>query len=296
MKVTCRNCGKHFDYDTYTGLCPKCSTYYRIDSAYDTTADTYTANTYSKTDDDIYNSNARSNSGNKYHTSATKARKTATVHTPASSGQTAAQDNSFQRDRALTIGLLIGIVLTFVIPFFGVNIILWNKEQESCLSEPLTPTPASMGETISLYTEEYEYDLTIQSASIVTDACFQVPDGYQLVAFHYTLTEPDSPNSSFDMNRPDHTHGYDDFIPYLCTKSGEYLQAIDAYDLSKAYGDTDYEWRTTNGIGSDFNYLKGSVYFLVKENDIAGLLIQHTNNETTQLRASYQINDVEVTE
>ena len=55
MKVTCRNCGKRFDYDTYTGLCPKCSTYYRIDSTSKTSADTYTySGTYSEPEEDIY--------------------------------------------------------------------------------------------------------------------------------------------------------------------------------------------------------------------------------------------------
>ncbi|MCI5805240.1 MAG: hypothetical protein MR029_02790, partial [Clostridium sp.] len=54
MKVTCHNCGKRFDYDTYTGLCPKCSTYYRLDTPAEDVTDIYTSGIDFEPDEDSY--------------------------------------------------------------------------------------------------------------------------------------------------------------------------------------------------------------------------------------------------
>ena len=289
MKVTCHNCGKRFDYDTYTGLCPKCSTYYRIDSTSKTSADTYTySGTYSEPEEDIYDDFEEEDEPDIK----------ASIHTPLQTDTENVRSGIFKNNRKLTVILFALIVLAFVVPFFATQYIIHARQEENSLSQVVVPVPASMGEPMSFEMEDnYRYELTIQSASVVTDTCYQIPDGYQLIGFSYTLTEPDAATEDIsDSNRLSRSLGYDDITPYLYTHSGEYLQAIDAYDIAKAQGDKDYEWRLTTGTSSDFEYSKGTVYFLVKEGDIANLLIQHTNYESTTLLESYQIDQLEVTE
>ncbi|MBD8973252.1 MAG: hypothetical protein EGQ63_05370 [Clostridiales bacterium] len=208
------------------------------------------------------------------------------------------RSGAFKKNRKLTSFLLVLITLAFIVPYVATQYILHAKQEENSLSQVVVPVPASMGETLSFETEgNYRYDLTIQSASVVTDACYQIPDGYQLIGISYTLSEPDAAaEDTVDGNRPSRSLGYDDITPYLCTQSGEYLQPIDAYDIARAQGDKDYEWRQATGTSSDFEYSKGTVYFLVKDGDIANLLIQHTNYESTTLLESYQIDQLEVTE
>lgn len=300
MKVTCRNCGKRFDYDTYTGLCPKCSTYYRIDSAYDTSPDTYD---YSETDDDLYGDEEDDfddslNSDYSQTSNTIEQGKTASIRTSRQSDTENVRSVAFKKNRKLTALLLVLIVLAFIVPFFATQYNIRAKQKENCLSQVIAPVPASMGEPLSFETEDhYRYELTIQSMSVVTDACYQIPDGYQLIGISYTLSEPDAAAEDIiDDNQLSRSLGYDDITPYLCTQSGEYLQPIDAYDIAKAQGDKDYEWRQTTGTSSDFEYPKGTVYFLVKGGDIANLLIQHTNYESTNLLESYQIDQLEVTE
>lgn len=300
MKVTCRNCGKRFDYDTYTGLCPKCSTYYRIDSAYDTSADTYD---YSETDDNLYKNEEDDfddslNDDHSQTSNASEQGKTASIRTSRQSDTGNTGSGTFKKNRKLTAVLLVLIILAFIVPFFATQYSIRAKQKENCLSQVIAPVPASMGEALSFETEDnYRYELTIQSASIVTDACYQIPDGYQLIGISYTLSEPDAAaEDTIDGNRLSRSLGYDYITPYLCTQSGEYLQPIDAYDIAKAQGDKDYEWRQTTGTSSNFEYPKGTVYFLVKDGDIANLLIQHTNYESTSLLESYQIDQLEVTE
>ncbi len=268
MKVTCHNCGKRFDYDTYTGLCPKCSTYYRLDTPAEDATDTYTSDISSSSysDSNTYSDIANTTSGR------------------------------FKNNHTLTIVLLTAIVLVFAVPFFSMNYLIRSKEKQYSLSEIITPTPANIGETISFHTDNSQYDLTITNLSNVTDACYQIPDGYQLVAFHYTMEEIGAPDSTADTNRPYTPLGYHSFIPSLYTQSGQYLQPISEYDIANANGSKDYEWREETGTGSNFEYLNGCVYFLVKENDIASLLIQHTNSETNEIIDSYQIDNPEVSE
>ena len=289
MKVTCRNCGKRFDYDTYTGLCPKCSTYYRIDSTSKTSADTYTySGTYSEPEEDIYDDFEEEDEPDIK----------ASILTPLQTDAENVRSGIFKNNRKLTVILFALIMLAFVVPFFATQYIIHARQEENSLSQVVVPVPAFMGESMSFEMEDnYSYELTIQSASVVTDTCYQIPDGYQLIGFSYTLTEPDAAIEDIsDSNRLSRSLGYDDITPYLCTQSGEYLQPIDAYDIAKAQGDKDYEWRQTTGTSSDFEYSKGTVYFLVKDGDIANLLIQHTNYESTTLLESYQIDQLEVTE
>ena len=289
MKVTCRNCGKRFDYDTYTGLCPKCSTYYRIDSTSKTSADTYTySGTYSEPEEDIYDDFEEEDEPDIK----------ASILTPLQTDAENVRSGIFKNNRKLTVILFALIMLAFVVPFFATQYIIHARQEENSLSQVVVPVPAFMGESMSFEMEDnYSYELTIQSASVVTDTCYQIPDGYQLIGFSYTLTEPDAAIEDIsDSNRLSRSLGYDDITPYLCTQSGEYLQPIDAYDIAKAQGDKDYEWRQTTGTSSDFEYSKGTVYFLVKDGDIANLLIQHTNYESTTLLESYQIDQLVVTE
>lgn len=289
MKVTCRNCGKRFDYDTYTGLCPKCSTYYQAASTANTSADTYTySGTYSEPDEDIYDDFEEEDEPDIQ----------ASIHTSLQTDAENVRPGIFKNNHKLTVILLALIVIAFVVPFFATQYIIRAKQEENSLSQVVVPVPASMGEPMSFETEDnYRYELTIQSASVVTDTCYQIPDGYQFIGFSYTLSEPDeAPEDISDSNRLSRSLGYDYITPYLYTHSGEYLQTIDAYDIAKAQGDKDYEWRLTTGTSSDFEYSKGTVYFLVKEGDIANLLIQHTNYESTDLLESYQIDQLEVTE
>lgn len=293
MKVTCHNCGKRFDYDTYTGLCPKCSTYYRLDTPAEDETDIYTTETDFEPNEDSYTDETED-----YFESipATEEKKESAIHTAVRTAKNDSWIYRFKTNRKLTIILTIAIVLIFVVPFFSMKYIIHLKEKKYSLSKVVTPTPASMGETLSFDTADTNYTVTITSASIVTDDCYQIPDGYQLIAFHYTLAEPDYTDSDYGTNRPNTPLGYDRIIPYLYTQSGQYLEAVDEYDIATANGSKDYEWRQETGTSSEFEYLNGCVYFLVKENDISSLLIEHTNTERTELLETYQIDNLEVAE
>ncbi len=266
MKVKCRNCGKRFDYDLYTGLCPKCSTYYQPDVSMSDTSEVNASKPNT------------SMSGTSQPTSKTK------------------KDKGFLSNKKITIFLVLIIITILVIPVLMASYQIRQREQELTLESLQIPASANVSEPISISTSMGTYLLTITGISEEPDSCYDTPEGYQVIAIYYTITPPaNEPQSSIDDNYIlSSDWSYRSLAAYLHTKSGQYLQAVSEYDIARANGDKDYDWRKENGIGSYFQYYNGSIYYLVKENDIAGLLINHKNPDTDQLIESYYINSLEV--
>ena len=107
MKVTCHNCGKRFDYDTYTGLCPKCSTYYRLDTPAEDVTDIYTSGTDFEPDEDSYTEETED-----YFESlpAMEEKEEAAIHTAARTAQNDSWIYRFKTNHTLTIVLLLSLI------------------------------------------------------------------------------------------------------------------------------------------------------------------------------------------
>lgn len=246
MKVKCTQCGKRFDYDVYTGICPKCSAFYRVGgnagTVQESTATVRTYETQNKAPDAVH-----------------KAK------------QKARERKHSRRYYAATAALSVAIVLSAVlVP------ILAGKANEAgyalgSLGELPEPVYLSVGESAVVPYDENSFSFAITGGAVVNDDLYQVPVGYELVRISYRTDMLDSNDEA----------GYNDYRsystrrglrPYLMTKSGNYLPPLDEYDLEKV-GIMDYEIANQLEISTYFRDTEGSFYFLVKENDMKGLRI-----------------------
>lgn len=279
MKIECTNCGKRYDYDIYSGICPKCGTLHRqINSEQNSTITQETGSTTQE------KTKSKQNSAKK---TAVKTQKPQ---------RKSKHGSSYYK---ISILLVLAIIITATIPLSVSRQSSKQAYDALSLTELPEPIEVAIGETFT-YQEEYAaLDITITDVSIDTDERFQLPDGYEIVTVSY---------QTYAYNTPDYPEnlygGYLYYLrtgitPYLVTKNREYLPALNPLDIEDIK-DYDYDETTEKGISDKFYYDKGILYFLVKEQDAAGLWINcneydPVNAELLKLTQIFEIKNMEVT-
>lgn len=274
MKVKCTQCGKRFDYDVYTGICPKCSAFYRVGGNDGTVQEsTATVRTYE-----------------------TQNKATDAVH---KAGQKARKRKHSRLYYAATAVLSVAIILSAVLAHILAGIANEAGYALGSMDELPEPVYLSVGESAVVPYDENGFTFAVTGAVIVDDDVYQVPVGYEFVTISYRTGMVNSNDEA----------GYNDYRsystrrglrPYLMTKSGNYLPPLDEYDLEKV-GIMDYEIADQPDISTYFRDTEGFFCFLVKENDMSGLRINcHREqsdvwgNTVDPLVSCYEITELEV--
>lgn len=274
MKVKCAQCGKRFDYDVYTGICPKCAAFYRVGgntgTVQEPTATVRTYETQNKASDAVHKAGQK-----------TRRRKHSRLY------------------YAATAVLSVAIILSAVLAH-----ILAGKANEAgyalgSMDELPEPVYLTVGESAVVSYDENSFVFAVTGAVIVDDDAYQVPVGYELVRISYR-TGPVNSNDEAEYSDYRSYGTRRGLRPYLITKSGNYLLPVDEYDLEKV-GIMDSEIADQLGISTYFRDTEGTFYFLVKENDMSGLRINcHREqsdvwgNTVNPLVSCYEITELEV--
>lgn len=274
MKVKCTQCGKRFDYDVYTGICPKCSAFYKAGGNAGTVQESAaTVRTYEAQD-----------------------KAPDAVH---KAGQKVRERKHGRLYYASTAALSVAIVLSAALAH-----ILAGKANEAgyalgSMDELPEPLYLSVGESAVVPYDENSFAFAVTGAAVVNDDLYQVPAGYELVRISYRtgMANSDDEAEYNDYRSYDTRRG---LRPYLMTKSGNFLPPLDEYDLEKV-GIMDYEIADQSEVSTYFRDTEGFFCFLVKENDMSGLRINCHREQTDvwgntvdPLVSCYEIIDLEV--
>ncbi len=267
MKVKCKSCGKRFDHDEYMGICPKCTSFY--------SPETYIA--------DKNRSNANRPD-----------METSDIKTVAKKNDfRTISDNateSIRNNKKITIVLLIVVVLTAVLPI-TIAYIHNETNYKARTQASYSVIPIQQNETIVCPYEELHFQITITDAVVDNNPAYNLPTGYEILQVNYTVDLPENETQYYykDSNRIPGIISADIF---LCTMENHYVTAIRDYDMAELLG-YDYKQLETAGISNGFDFLQGSIYFLVKKEDAKGLWIQtYKDDVVTQ---TYEMEELEVT-
>lgn len=277
MKVKCTQCGKRFDYDTYMGMCPNCSTYHKKDS----------------------NDSSLTKSANPDYSPSKQ------QNTPKIRQQETEKQKKTKHSRLYhitTIVLCAIIILSIVFTLLLVKHINELGHEAGSLTELPEPIPLSIGVSTTVPYVENNFSFTITGATLIQDNNYQLPDGYELVQVSYRAGTPET----YDTYSESEYSYYSDssirrgLLPYLITKSGSYLAPLRGYNFEDIHI-LESEAVDELELSSYFEYAVGSFYFLVKENDAKGLRINchkeqsdSWGNSVKPLEACYEITDLEV--
>ena len=254
MKVKCTHCGKRFDFELHTGLCPNCAT---------------------------YNSTQKEASNFTYEDSKPQEPKQSTPKK---------QLNRF------TVVLIILIISCAILTSIITQLANQSGYEASSLSELITPTSLSTGDILPYEVNNTTIYLQITGASIETDEAYEMPEGYEAVKISYKISHNSNMQSVSGVDSFSVPYSFEKGLrPYLLTKSGVYLKPVSWVDIKDARS-LSYEEIDALGIGDTFEHLEGNLYFVVKENDTASLLINcyQADTEPEQLVDAYIIDIPEV--
>ena len=168
MKVKCEQCGKHFDYDTYMGICPKCSAYYMKKANY--IGETVTQEP-SKT-------------------------------IPQEKKESSTRTSKIKRSRnyyIVTACLIITMLLMIATTIF----FSYYKNKQGYDAGTLTQLPKavsySMNKTIPIQCSSGTFELTITNSAIYQNDNCLLPEGYEIITVSYSIN--DLTNDSYDVRR-----------------------------------------------------------------------------------------------
>lgn len=279
MKVTCKNCGKRFDYDLYMGLCPKCSTYYREGKQYHT-ENKETAGVFLRGEEWPPQSQrqVRQTEGQPRRAQSTYRK----VKTPKHSS--AYYIVSFVLLFAIAAGAVVPMVFRYRENLSG--------HEEMTISEELTEGRVSVGEPFSYSGEQGDYQVIITGAKIDKRKDLATPKHYQYVAVSYEIVPPGDMKDQESWSDNPSYYGIH-MRPYLITKSGKYLEPLYTFQIADRMG-WDSDRQRQLGLSDDFQYQNGVLYFLAMKGDVEGLLVNsfdydEGNYSETTLRESFEV-------
>lgn len=280
MKVTCRCCRKQFDYDVYSGQCPKCSSYYKWEEETQEDMQSDTGAMHSDTEPIMHWGESED-----------------TV--------TAEKERAPKHSRSyyiFTVVLIAAILLTGALPLS--NAYLNNKRNYDEMAEAsvVTPKELKIGEAFEYTIQDYNYStrqeemLTYQvevtGVFCDTDSRLMVPEGYEMVVAEYEVTAPynDSEVPGMEDSSSDFLYGVA-IEPYLITKGENYISPFDEQEIQNMKGEERAPFATDG-----FHQKRGQLYFLVKQGDAAGLWLNcmEPGEDMDKLRESYVMKDMEV--
>lgn len=261
MKIRCSDCKKRFDYDMYSGVCPKCGNYMRpseIETSENESCEV---------------------EGSHVHTESMEPAKKKKKSNP-----------------AITILLTVLMITTFLVTIIVVYVGQKNIHESKTVQEAIVPTVCQAEDGFT-YTADYNrYDISIDSVTVDDDPEFDLPEEYEAILITYSIERTYLNNGGSDYDSFYEIR----MTPYLETLSGYYLEPVSEYELRKIKGIDDYEQADEMGLGSRFEHKEGKLYYYVKKDDIKGLYItsmdyDYENYESGALREIIRVEGLEVT-
>jgi len=293
MKVSCKKCGKIFDYDTYMGICPGCASYHSISCSCNNDFDSheksskYVVREYSDKKDD---------NRHKYYDERTERKTTGRATgktTNRTAGRTASGTGPVNRNKMP--GLVKGIIIFIVLVNFGLPVLggiigivgsvfesvsdslenEWDSHEDDWDSyeEEVTTDyeDSGMEETYRENELNYSYedeDWSLHIVDTAVDSAFDgvLPEGYEMIEVTYVVQHEDT---------------YDDFppemisentIPYVMTSDGNCVTPQPREEVGKLLG-YELEELEDSYITDKFNLPMGTMYFWVEEGQADNLLV-----------------------
>ncbi len=271
MRVKCAKCNKKYDKEIYSGICPRCGTFYN-------------------------RQDLGKPSGMQPIKPVPKKEKTKKEK---HKKDTPEADKFHPFKSKLNIFLLLLVIL---FPLAGFCWAKYNNYQEikkRINKEPVSPVLIEMNKPFSCEMSEVDYcEISITGAQVDRDEQLDLPDGYEMLVVSYEVHTPiTDEESEYTENLSDY-HCFD-IEPYLFTSEGYYLEPVSPYEVKEMKKMGDEEYREC-GVSTALSYRKGSLYYLIKQGDTCGLWITQYEEEDTydgdfHYVASYQLKQLEVT-
>lgn len=168
MKVKCEQCGKHFDYDTYMGMCPKCSAYYMKKANY--MGETETQESPRKIPQEKKESRTRT--------------------------------SKIKRSRNYYI-VTACLITTMLLMIAGTIFFTNYKDKQGYDEGTLVQLPEavlySMNEPIPIPCSSGTFELTITNSTIYQNDNCLLPEGYEIITVSYSVN--DLTSDSYDVRR-----------------------------------------------------------------------------------------------
>lgn len=285
MKVKCRSCGKQFDYEENSGQCPKCVSYYRLEPDWEAQDDTPKGEEQAIFQDAVSAVNRQQAS-----------------QTSASTRKKVPRPKRSKTYYVLTVILIVAILLVGAIP---ISIASFNNQKnfdEMAEASIVTPKELSVGESFDYSIQDYDYStaeekmmtyqVEITGVHYDTDSRLMLPQGYEMVVAEYEVTAPYKKSDIPGMENSSSSLFYGvEITPYLITGQEQYISPFDDRKIQSMKGEERAPFAT-----DDFHYAKGELYFLVKQGDAAGLLLNcmEPGENADKLKESYVIRNMEV--
>lgn len=276
MKVRCVDCKKRFDYDLYSGVCPKCGNYMRPPEM----------ETSQNVNCDV--------EGSHVHTESVQP-EPKPYKEPEISSVHVEEPKKKKSNPVLTVVLIVAILLVGA----GTAIFLFISQNQVHKEMTVKEVPVrtlSQKDVIEYRTESNLYEITIDSVTVDEDPEFNLPDHYEAIVVSYSIERTYLGGEGID---------YDSFYeirmtPYLETVSGYYLKPVSEYSIRKVKGIEDYKQADEMGLGEKFELKQGILYYFVKKDDIKALHItsadyDRENYQTGALREIVRMEELEVT-
>ena len=275
MKVKCPDCRKRFEYELYSGVCPKCGNYMRPPQI-----------------ETSENENCEME-GSHIHTESAEEGYTATYAQPEDSYPETYKEPEIssmhvepakkkrKSNPVITTILAVLMVTTFLVTIIVVYVGQTNVHNSKTVQEFLTPTVCQAEDGFTYMTDYNKYDIFIDSVTVDEDPEFDLPSEYEVVVISYHIERTYLNNGGND---------YDSFYeiemsPYLETLSGHYLEPVSEYELRKVKNIQDFEQADALGLSQDFSRKEGKLYYYVKKDDIKGLYITNMEYDSENYRS-----------
>jgi len=289
MKVKCPDCKKRFEYELYSGVCPKCGNYMRppemetsenencqIEGSHIHTESTESGYTATYAQEDSYTETYRAPETRSSHIEEPKKKK--------------------KSNKVLTVFLTVLMITTFLVTIIVVYVGQKSVHESNVVKEPIPLTICQAGDSFSYVGDSNKYDIFIDAVTTDEDPNFELPGDYEVIVVNYHIER-----TYLNNGGPDFDAYYEiQLTPYLETVSGHFLEPVSEYEIRKVKDVQDYKQAEEMGLGSRFNQKEGKLFYYVKKNDVNNLYItskdyDSENYETGALREIIRVEGLEVT-
>ena len=283
MKVKCPDCRKRFEYELYSGVCPKCGNYMRppqIETSENENCEMEGSHIHTESAEEGYTATyAQPESYSESYIEPEPSSQSYTA--PEMQSVHVEQPKKRKSNPVITTILAVLMVTTFLVTIIVVYVGQKKVHDGKSVQEFLTPVICQVEEGFTYMTDYNKYDIFIDSVTVDEDPEFNLPSDYEVIVISYHIERTYLNNGGND---------YDSYYeiqmsPYLETLSGHYLEPVSEYELRKVKNIQDYEQADAMGLSQDFGRKEGKLYYYVKKDDIKGLYITNMEYDREKYRS-----------